>query len=89
MGKVDNNGTLVTAPNLLKDLYLKMYTHRLRNREINLELLYLQSFKSELWEMKLKQSEAKQTHDWTEDDIDSVLKSLKINKARDPHGLLN
>ena len=89
MGKVDNNGTLVTAPNLLKDLYLKTYTHRLRNRKINPELLDLQTFKSELWEMKLKQSEAKQTHDWTEDDIDSVLKSLKTNKARDPHGLVN
>ena len=42
MAKRDSQGNLVTAPNLLKNLYLDTYKERLRNREIkpNLEDLY-------------------------------------------------
>ena len=34
MAKIDTNGLIVTAPNLLRDLYLRTYCDRLRNRVI-------------------------------------------------------
>ena len=32
MAKIDESGQIVTSPNLLKTLYLKTYTNRLKHR---------------------------------------------------------
>ena len=34
MAKIDESGLLITSPNLIKELYLKTYKHRLRSRQI-------------------------------------------------------
>ena len=39
MAKVDKRGNLVTAPNLIRKLYLNTYTDRLQHREMKLEFL--------------------------------------------------
>ena len=87
--KLNSNGTLVTAPNLLKKLYLDTYTDRLRNREIKPELLDLFFLKRELWELRLEELRKNQSKLWTVQDLEIVLKKLKSNKTRDPHGLIN
>ena len=87
--KLDKNGTLITSPTLLKKLYLDTYKDRLRNREIKPGLTDLFCLKNELWESRLKELRASPSKLWTIEDINKVLKKLKSNKTRDPHGLIN
>ena len=89
MAKRDSNGNLITAPNLLKKLYLQTYKDRLRNRAMKSELTDVYFLKSELWEWRLDELEGTKTKMWTIDDLNKVLKGLKSNKTRDPHGLIN
>ena len=53
------------------------------------ELQDLYFLKSELWELRLDELKATQSKLWTIADMDKVLKKLKSNKTRDPHGLIN
>ena len=89
MAKRDKNGNLITSPNLLKKLYLDTYKERLKSREMKPELLDLYFLKSELWDLRLEQLEQTKTRPWAVEDLDRVLKDLKRNKTRDPHGLVN
>ena len=87
--KLDTNGTLITSPNLLKNLYMDTYKSRLRNREIKPELRDLFCLKNELWESRLMELRTSPSKLWTIEELDRVLKNLKSNKTRDPHGLIN
>ena len=89
MAKKDENGLLITSPNLLKDLYLRTYKHRLRQRDIKPELMDILFLKTELWESRLDELLLKKSSPWSSDDLDKVLKSLKNNKTRDPVGMIN
>ena len=87
--KQDKNGALITSPNLLKKLYLDTYSDRLKNRDIKTELQDLYFLKSELWESRLEELRETKSRKWTVEDLEIVLKKLKKNKSRDPHGLIN
>ena len=58
MAKRDQNGTLITSPHLLKNLFLETYKDRLRNREIKSELEDLFCLKTDLWDLRLEELEA-------------------------------
>ena len=53
VGEKDKAGNLVTNHEGLKQLYLKTYTHRLRNRPMKEELKELKAFKEELFETRM------------------------------------
>ena len=89
MAKVDENGSLVTAPNLLKDLYLKTYVNRLSHRQMKPEYNDIYYLKMELWSSRLKLLRNTKTPPWKMKHLDAVLKSLKTNKTMDPHGIIN
>ena len=89
MAKLDRRGNIVTAPNLIRKLYLDTYIDRLRQRKMNPELLEVFNLKTELWKRRQKILKSKVTPRWSMKDLNLVLKSLKNNKSRDPHGLLN
>ena len=89
MAKKDENGILITSPNLLKELYLRTYKHRLRQRQMKPEMLDIYFLKSELWECRLNELKSVKSEAWTQDDLEKVLKSLKNNKTRDPVGMIN
>ena len=89
MAKSDKNFSLITAPNLLRQLYLDTYTDRLRSREIKPELKELYDLKCHLWKLRFEALKANQSRPWSMQDLDKVLKKLKTNKTRDPHGLIN
>ena len=89
MAKRDKHGTLLTAPNLVKKLYLETYRERLKNIKMKTELEDLFCLKSELWDWRLDELEGRKTKMWTVEDLEKVLKGLKTNKTRDPHGLIN
>ena len=89
MAKVDTKGNLVTAPNLIRKLYLDTYKNRLSHRQMKSEFLDVFYMKTDLWRRRQKALISNKSPDWTLKDLNKVLKSLKNNKSRDPHGFLN
>ena len=89
MAKYDKSGNLITAPPLLRKLYLDTYVHRLRHREIRPELTEVYRLKTTLWNRRLEVLKSNKTQNWTLDDLTKTLKGLKNNKARDPDGYIN
>ena len=83
------NGQLVTHPDQLKQLYLDTYVHRLRHRPIKAELAGIKNLKEELFKLRIKLSKLNKRQPWSDNDLEKVLTSLKTNKSRDPHGLIN
>ena len=89
MAKKNESGQLITAPDLLKNLYFKTYKQRLRERPMKPEFLDIFMLKTELWESRLRELSAKKSDPWTIEELKETLKSLKNNKSRDPLGMIN
>ena len=89
MAKRDGFGNLITAPNALKDLYLQMYSHRLRHRDIAEEFLHLHALKTDLWDRRFQYLKTNISQSWALKDLEKVTKSLKNNQSRDPNGMIN
>ena len=86
---MDSRGQVITNPEKLKELYLETYTHRLRHRPIKEDFSHLKKLKETLFELRLKLCKQRKSEQWNENDLERVLKGLKKNKSRDPHGLIN
>ena len=82
-------GKLITSQEGLKALYLETFIQRLRYRPIKHELSDLKVIKDELFSERLKLAKLVKTNPWSSTDLQKVLKVLKSNKSRDPHGLIN
>ena len=89
MAKKDAKGNVITAPHLLRKLYLDTYTDRLRHRDMKKEFENVHQLKTELWNRRLEWLQSETSCDWSNEDLDRVLKKMKNHKARDPHGLIN
>ena len=89
VAKEDENGRLISCPEELKNLYLKTYFHRLRHRPIRPELSQLGVWKMELFHKRIELVKLKKVKPWDIKSLRVVLKSLKKNKSRDPHELIN
>ena len=89
MAKMNKHGTLITAPEGLKDLYVEEYKERLKNREMKTELTDVYCLKTELWMSRLEYLRGNKTSNWNIEELDSVLKGLKNNKCMDPVGIIN
>ncbi len=89
MAKNDQEGNLVTSTSGLKKLYTENYQHRLRQRKIKPDLLDIYNLKTELWELRQAEQNAKKSNPWEEKELDVVLKDLRNNKTKDPNGMIN
>ena len=89
MGKKDEKGNLITAPNLLRDLYLRTYQGRLRHRKMKEDFQDLFFLKEELCSSRMVELRNKKTSPWQPSDLTKALKSLKNNKTSDPNGMIN
>ena len=89
VAKKNMQGQIISNPDVLKELYLETYVHRLRHRPIRADFSYLKQLKETLFELRLKLVKSRKSKPWSESDLDRVLKSLKKNKSCDPHGLIN
>ena len=78
MAKKDKKGNLVTAPNLIRKLYLDTYVDRLRHREIKPSFIDLYHMKNDLWKRRQDMLKLKKSPDWTISDLDKVLKDAKL-----------
>ena len=87
--KKNCDGKLISSHKQLKDLYLDTFVHRLRHRPIKKDFSYLKALKERLCSKRLEYCRKIKSKDWTMSSLEDVLKSLKLNKSRDPHGLLN
>ena len=89
IAKRDERGNLITSVEPLKQLYLRTYVHRLRNRPMKDDMIELFHLKNDLWQGRLELSKMKKSKPWTIHDLNVVLKGLKNNQSRDPNELLN
>ena len=89
VAKRNNCGQIITNPETLKKLYMETYSQRLRHRPIKEEFVDLKHLKETLFSLRLKLSKLTKSKPWSESQLDNVLKNLKKNKSRDPHGLIN
>ena len=84
--KKDKHGTLVTEKEALENLYIETYVERLKPNTISEGLEDLEKLKNYLFELRYEVAKEAPAKEWSKDDLDKVLKSLKNNKARDAHG---
>ena len=89
MAKHDKKGNLITAPSSLRLLYLKTYQNRLQHREMKPEFSEVFLLKMKLWKLRYEILKSKKSQAWPLEALENVLKAMKNNKSRDPHGLLN
>ena len=89
VAKKDVNNRIISSQNELKKLYLDTFKHRLRHRPIKDDLKQLEILKEELCEKRLELAKLNKTEEWDLKKLRKILLSLKKNKSRDPHGLIN
>ena len=89
VGKKDVKGNIVTDQHGLKSLYLDTFVWRLRERPIRPDLVEVKNLKEKCFEQVLELCRKTKSKPWSAEDLESVLKSLKNGKCRDPHGLIN
>ena len=89
IGKKDRKGNLITNHLGLKNLYLKTYKQRLRNRPIQTGFKEIENLKSILFNLRNKLCEGRKSDPWKMEHLENAIKTLKKNKARDPNGWIN
>ena len=89
MEKKDRKGNLITNHLGLKNLYLKTYKQRLRNRPIQTGFKEIENLKSILFNLRNKLCEGRKSDPWKMEHLENAIKTLKKNKARDPNGWIN
>ena len=84
--KKDHNGTLIVEKVQLEKLYEKTYYDRLQPNQTVAGLENTQKLQEYLFELRCEVAKHKVSDEWSVEDLDKVLKSLKNNKARDAYG---
>ena len=87
--KKDCDGKIITSQHQMKALYLDTFLHRLRHRPINKDYIKLKNLKEQLFKRRMEYSMNNKSKMWDKDQLLKVLKALKNNKSRDPHGMVN
>ena len=82
MAKKDRQGNLITSKAGLKKLYLDEYVDRLKHREIKSEYGDILILKNDLWSERLKSLKQCKSANWTVNDLDKVIRSLKRIKRQ-------
>ena len=87
--KKNLHGQLITNPNELKSVYLEHFAFRMRNRPIISELNnYAKDIKVQMNNI-LNVTKHENSPDWTCQDLDRVLRSLKSSQSPDTMNLVN
>ena len=81
MAKKDPKGNLVTDKSMLENLYLETYVERLEPNDMAPGLENLEKLKEYLFHLRYLNCKYKKSKEWSKEDLDKALKSLKNNKA--------
>ena len=84
-----DTGNIVTDDEAIQKIAVETYTKRLQNKPIKRNLENIKIAKEKLCDKLLKVAAANKTPPWELKDLEKVLKYLKKNKSRDPHGYCN
>ena len=84
--KKDEFGNLVTDQEALENLYIETYKSRLQPNPVSEDMAELKYLKEYLHDIQMNIAKNRVTKDWTMEDLNKALKTLKNNKARDEHG---
>ena len=87
-GKTNHIGKLVTSPEDIKMLLHEEYNERLRPRPLHPNLKHIEELKNISFNIKLEEAKNKKSPEWTESELNNVLKDIKKNKSRDPDGII-
>ena len=86
---LDGTGNLVTSQEKIEAIALETYQKRLENRDIIENLSDIKTEKEDLCARRLEVAALNKTPEWSIEDLQKVLKYLKLNKSRDPFGYAN
>ena len=86
---LDDHGNVVTESEGIEKLVIKRYADRLQALEIKPELKLHQMQRESLCDKRLETARENKTPEWTEKELNIVLKQLKNNKSKDPLDLPN
>ena len=89
VGKKDMLGNIITNHTSLKKLYLETFVWRLRQRPAHPNMVEIHNAKEKMFKTVMKLCEMTPSKPWNMVNLEKVLKSLKKDKCRDPHGLVN
>ena len=89
IGKKDRKGNLITNHLGLKNLYLKTYKQRLRNRPMRTGFEEIENLKNMLFDLRKELCEKTKSEEWEMHHLEKAIKTLKKDKARDPNGWIN
>ena len=87
--KLDHRGQLVSNPQGIKNLLLKEYTQRLRDRPVRPDIVNMKERKNLIFDLQLEIASSKSTPPWTMSELEKALSDLKLNKSRDHAGYAN
>ena len=87
--KKNTEGKIVTNHDELKHLFLDTYTKRLRNRPIKNGFEEIKNIKEDVFNSRMEIAMKRKSKPWKITDLETVLKALKKDKARDPNGWAN
>ena len=87
-GKRNVMNQLITNPSELKELYLSSFIYRLRHRPTQPGFEDVLDTQNEVFKMRLELSKRTKSPDWSLNDLEKAIKSLKSGKCRDPEGLI-
>ena len=82
-------GNLITSNDKINEAAVKVYTERLQNAPMKDHLKHIKEAKEKLCDKVLQVAKKNKTPPWKLKDLDIVLRNLKKQKSRDPHGLAN
>ena len=85
----DKKGNIITSPDEIDKMALKVFKERLSNRNMKENLNDMKQAKEDLCKIRLKTAAKNKTPPWTMEQLEKVLKYLKENKSRDPFGYAN
>ena len=86
---LDDHVNTVTDSEGIEKLVIERYKERLQTLEIKPELEEHKLQREILFDRNIQEARDKVTPDWTEKELDTVLKQLKNNKSKDPLDLPN
>lgn len=89
IGVRDHTGKIITKSSKVKLIIKRKYIQRLRKRPANPTIKHLMAITEENAKRLINIAREVKTPPWTQKELEKLLTSLKNNKCRDPHGMIN
>ena len=86
---MDNHGNIITDSKGIENIVVERYEERLKTLPIKPDLKLYKEQRESLCDRRLQQAQDNKSPEWTEQDLNRVLKQLKNHKSKDPLDMPN